>query len=199
MLRPRRQLPAARQRRHREQPRLGLLLPADHRLAQDRGPARASRRRTGSLPEVQGRWCAATWPATTGTCRTSAARTGSRTRACKGKPWVQPITDDRRLPALLPAHRCWRARTWPSTASPRRSRPRPSLPACRRGAAARHAETARGLADNAADQGGGLATPSRSGEAGTRDHKHGLLLGNPHFPWLGPSASTRRRPRSRAR
>ena len=23
------------------------------------------------------------------------------------------------------------------------------------------------------------------GKAGTRDHKHGLLLGNPHFPWLG--------------
>ena len=24
------------------------------------------------------------------------------------------------------------------------------------------------------------------GSAGTRDHKHGLLLGNPHFPWSGP-------------
>jgi acyl-homoserine-lactone acylase len=24
------------------------------------------------------------------------------------------------------------------------------------------------------------------GKAGTRDHKHGLLLGNPHFPWQGP-------------
>jgi acyl-homoserine-lactone acylase len=24
------------------------------------------------------------------------------------------------------------------------------------------------------------------GSAGTRDHKHGLLLGNPHFPWVGP-------------
>ena len=23
------------------------------------------------------------------------------------------------------------------------------------------------------------------GRAGTRDHKHGLLLGNPHFPWIG--------------
>jgi acyl-homoserine-lactone acylase len=23
------------------------------------------------------------------------------------------------------------------------------------------------------------------GKAGTRDHKHGMLLGNPHFPWLG--------------
>jgi acyl-homoserine-lactone acylase len=23
------------------------------------------------------------------------------------------------------------------------------------------------------------------GRAGTRDHKHGLLLGNPHFPWVG--------------
>ncbi|MBV9311833.1 MAG: penicillin acylase family protein [Solirubrobacterales bacterium] len=23
------------------------------------------------------------------------------------------------------------------------------------------------------------------GSAGTRDHKHGLLLGNPHFPWIG--------------
>ncbi len=28
------------------------------------------------------------------------------------------------------------------------------------------------------------------GSAGTRDHT-GLLLGNPHFPWIGPSASTR--------
>jgi acyl-homoserine-lactone acylase len=24
------------------------------------------------------------------------------------------------------------------------------------------------------------------GKAGTRDHKHGVLLGNPHFPWIGP-------------
>jgi acyl-homoserine-lactone acylase len=24
------------------------------------------------------------------------------------------------------------------------------------------------------------------GSAGTRDHQHGLLLGNPHFPWVGP-------------
>ncbi|HWB65623.1 MAG TPA: penicillin acylase family protein [Mycobacteriales bacterium] len=24
------------------------------------------------------------------------------------------------------------------------------------------------------------------GKAGTRDHKHGMLLGNPHFPWVGP-------------
>jgi acyl-homoserine-lactone acylase len=24
------------------------------------------------------------------------------------------------------------------------------------------------------------------GRGGTRDHKHGLLLGNPHFPWVGP-------------
>ncbi len=24
------------------------------------------------------------------------------------------------------------------------------------------------------------------GSAGTRDHRHGLLLGNPHFPWIGP-------------
>ena len=23
------------------------------------------------------------------------------------------------------------------------------------------------------------------GRAGTRDHTHGLLLGNPHFPWVG--------------
>src|SRR4051794_40296820 len=24
------------------------------------------------------------------------------------------------------------------------------------------------------------------GRAGARDHKHGVLLGNPHFPWIGP-------------
>ncbi len=24
------------------------------------------------------------------------------------------------------------------------------------------------------------------GKGGTRDHRHGLLLGNPHFPWVGP-------------
>jgi acyl-homoserine-lactone acylase len=24
------------------------------------------------------------------------------------------------------------------------------------------------------------------GRGGTRDHRHGLLLGNPHFPWVGP-------------
>jgi len=24
------------------------------------------------------------------------------------------------------------------------------------------------------------------GKGGTRDHRHGLLLGNPHFPWIGP-------------
>jgi acyl-homoserine-lactone acylase len=33
---------------------------------------------------------------------------------------------------------------------------------------------------------GGLGSNAVAvGAAGTRDHKHGLLLGNPHFPWLG--------------
>jgi acyl-homoserine-lactone acylase len=46
------------------------------------------------------------------------------------------------------------------------------------------ATTARELGDRLPLQGIG-SNAVAVGRAGTRDHKHGLLLGNPHFPWLG--------------
>jgi acyl-homoserine-lactone acylase len=44
-------------------------------------------------------------------------------------------------------------------------------------------QTARGLAARFPIEGPG-SNAVAVGRAGTADHKHGLLLGNPHFPWL---------------
>jgi len=101
---------------------------------------------------------------------------------CRGKPWVKPITvrdaylriyqivllngEDPLIDAIATA-------APPSPASSQNGPPRLRSTA-RRLMVGWHADSS-SLGSNAV----------AIGSAGTRDHTHGLLLGNPHFPWLG--------------
>ena len=111
---------------------------------------------------------------------------GVKDPRCRGKPWVHRIktieayrrfyqlsllaSQDVAIPGIAQAK--------PPTPDLGGLPPLPALPLGTRG-------TARGLADKLPVKGAG-SNAVAVGKAGTRDHKHGLLLGNPHFPWLGP-------------
>ena len=90
-----------RQRRAREQPQLGLLLPADHRHEDRSRSCSTGRRRDGPKRRDPRRRCAATSRATTATCATPASTT-SPTRVPR-QAVGQADRGDRRLPPLLPA------------------------------------------------------------------------------------------------
>src|SRR5205085_3830501 len=63
--------------------------------------------------------------------------------------------------------------------------PTPSLP-LGGGSPLNVQKTAGALAQKLPDALGAIGSNAVAiGKAGTRDHKHGLLLGNPHFPWVG--------------
>jgi acyl-homoserine-lactone acylase len=108
---------------------------------------------------------------------------GIKDPACHGKPWVHPITvedaylrfyqlvllasSDVLIPGIAGA-------TPPSLTSPV-------------SATTNVKRTATLIADGWRRAMGDMGSNAVAvGKAGTRDHKHGLLLGNPHFPWLGP-------------
>ncbi|HVV76461.1 MAG TPA: penicillin acylase family protein [Mycobacteriales bacterium] len=108
---------------------------------------------------------------------------GIKDPACHGKPWVHPITvDDAYLrfyqlvllassDVLIPGI---------AAATP----PSPTSPVS---AAMNVHRAATLIAEGWHRTMGDLGSNAVAiGKAGTRDHKHGLLLGNPHFPWLGP-------------
>jgi acyl-homoserine-lactone acylase len=100
-------------------------------------------------------------------------------KTCRGKPWVRPITVAdaylRFYQLVLLASQSVAIDGIGSAAPPTPGLPIPSP--------LDSATTAQQLSQR---------LPLRSigsnavavGKAGTRDHKHGLLLGNPHFPWL---------------
>jgi acyl-homoserine-lactone acylase len=105
--------------------------------------------------------------------------------ACRGKPWVKPITladsylrfyqlmllagEDNVIGGIAAAA--------PPHAGPAAARPAPG--ALRATAAALAARLRQHVV-------GGIGSNAVAiGSQGTRSH-HGLLLGNPHFPWLGP-------------
>jgi acyl-homoserine-lactone acylase len=100
---------------------------------------------------------------------------------CRGKPWVRPISQAdayRRFYQLIELASGDVAIQGIAQAQP----PTPSvtLPLPSLGVAG----TARALAvklDVHSEGSNAVAV----GRAGTRDHRHGLLLGNPHFPWTG--------------
>jgi acyl-homoserine-lactone acylase len=101
-------------------------------------------------------------------------------KTCRGEPWVRPITVAdayRRFYQLtLLASQSVAIDGIGSAAPPGSGLPGP-LPLD-------NASTARELSERLPlDAIGSNAVAV--GKAGTRDHKHGLLLGNPHFPWLG--------------
>ncbi|HVT21454.1 MAG TPA: penicillin acylase family protein [Mycobacteriales bacterium] len=108
---------------------------------------------------------------------------GIKDPACHGKPWVHPITvndaylrfyqlvllasSDVLIPGIASA-------TPPSATSPV-------------SATMNVKHTATLIAEGWQRAMGDLGSNAVAvGKAGTRDHKHGLLLGNPHFPWIGP-------------
>jgi acyl-homoserine-lactone acylase len=117
---------------------------------------------------------------------------GIRDPRCRGAAWVHPITVEdfyRRLYQLIELASGDVVIQGIAEAAP----PTPSLPlaAAERSpsaspaAAERTAELLRGrLAEGLL---GGIGSNAVAvGSAGSRDHKHGVLLGNPHFPWTGP-------------
>ena len=104
---------------------------------------------------------------------------------CRGKAWVRPITTAdayRRFYQLILLASQDVAVDGIGGAQPppgggTASQQSEQLPSAQQLAAAlRHTLGFGGMGSNA------IAV----GSAGTRDHSHGLLLGNPHFPWIGP-------------
>ena len=97
--------------------------------------------------------------------------------ACKGKPWVRPITVRdaflRFYQLTLLASQDVAIDGIGSAQPPGPSLPVPVLSV---------PETAGGLAGRLPIEGPG-SNAVAVGRAGTADHRHGLLLGNPHFPW----------------
>jgi len=101
---------------------------------------------------------------------------------CRGKAWVRPITNDdayRRIYQLLEIASGNVVIEGITNAKP---------PAAAAASAAAAPLNAHRLVDavrryQAADRDGSNAVAV--GRAGTRDRRHGLLLGNPHFPWIG--------------
>jgi acyl-homoserine-lactone acylase len=103
--------------------------------------------------------------------------------ACRGKPWVRPITEAdvyRRLYQLIELASGDVVITGVAEAQP----PTPS-PVPTGGPTIDPQATARALA-RVLPVGAGGSNAVAVGKDGTRDHTHGLLLGNPHFPWIGP-------------
>ncbi|HVU71757.1 MAG TPA: penicillin acylase family protein [Mycobacteriales bacterium] len=102
---------------------------------------------------------------------------------CQGKPWVRPITIDtayRRFYQLQLLASQSVAIDGIGSATP----PSPTQPAGSTLPTGDPAQVAGQLADTFKT----LAIGSNAvavGKAGTADKTHGLLLGNPHFPWLG--------------
>jgi acyl-homoserine-lactone acylase len=100
---------------------------------------------------------------------------------CRGKPWVRPITAAtayRRFYQLVEFASGDVAIPGIAEAQP----PAPSAPVPTQLTAQQAAaELAAKLPLRGAEGSNAIAV----GSAGTRDHRHGLLLGNPHFPWIG--------------
>jgi acyl-homoserine-lactone acylase len=104
-------------------------------------------------------------------------------KSCRGKPWVRPITEadayGRFYQLVLLASQDV-AIDGIGSAQP----PTPALPLPGGVSPLDTAKTARELNQRLPLHNIG-SNAVAVGRGGTRDHKHGLLLGNPHFPWLG--------------
>jgi len=107
---------------------------------------------------------------------------GVKDPACHGKEWVHPITtQDAYLRFYQLVLLAGQDVVMPGIAEA--APPSPSNPAPV--AAMDPQRAARLLATGWHQSMGGLGSNAVAvGKAGTRDHTHGLLLGNPHFPWL---------------
>jgi acyl-homoserine-lactone acylase len=106
--------------------------------------------------------------------------------SCRGKPWVRPIAEAdayRRFYQLTELASADVVINGIAEAAP------PAGAAAVSGSAANASlnpqAIAQGLSKRLPITGAG-SNAVAIGTAGTRDHQHGLLLGNPHFPWVGP-------------
>ncbi len=107
---------------------------------------------------------------------------GIKDPACHGQPWVHPITIEdaylRFYQLVLLASGDVFIPGIAEAAPPSSSSPVSATMNTRR--------TARLLAEGWRRAHGDLGSNAVAiGKAGARDHKHGVLLGNPHFPWIG--------------
>jgi acyl-homoserine-lactone acylase len=105
---------------------------------------------------------------------------------CRGQAWVHPIT-------VADAYRRFYQLTELASGGvvidgiAQAQPPTPSLPVLGAGELAHPDATGGILSDRLHDMhAGGVGSNAVAiGSAGTRDHEHGLLLGNPHFAWTG--------------
>jgi acyl-homoserine-lactone acylase len=102
--------------------------------------------------------------------------------ACHGKAWVHPITtQDAYLRFYQLVLLAGQDVVMPGIAEAQPPSPTNPSPV----AAMNPQRAAKLLAVGWHQSMGGLGSNAVAvGKAGTKDHKHGLLLGNPHFPWL---------------
>jgi acyl-homoserine-lactone acylase len=105
---------------------------------------------------------------------------------CRSKAWVRPITQQ---DAYLRFYQLVELASGdvviPGIAEAQP--PTPSLPLPGSAPQLNVTKTAGALAQKLPDALGAIGSNAVAvGKGGTRDHKHGLLLGNPHFPWTGP-------------
>ncbi len=169
----------ARQRRRRQQPGLRPVLPADHRLR--RGAAAWRRAVSPTEQQVEAGYVKGynTYLAHVG------GAAGVPDPTCRGQAWVKPIT-------LLDSYlRFYQLMLLSSSERGDQgiSRGRAAEGSGQRTAQPSAAASAAGPGARSPPPGGHQRRSMGSnavaiGSAGTRDHR-GLLLGNPHFPWIG--------------
>jgi acyl-homoserine-lactone acylase len=108
---------------------------------------------------------------------------GVKDPACKGKPWVRPITV---ADAYLRFYQLVLLAS-SDVVIPGIAEAQPPLAGQSPAQGMNVHRAARLIAEGWQRNMGDLGSNAVAvGSAGTRDHKHGLLLGNPHFPWIGP-------------
>jgi acyl-homoserine-lactone acylase len=102
---------------------------------------------------------------------------------CRGKGWVRPITLQ---DAYLRFYQLVELASG-DVAIPGIAEAQPPTPSLPLGAPSLNvSETAGTLAQKLPLMGAIGSNAVAIGKGGSRDHKHGVLLGNPHFPWTGP-------------
>jgi acyl-homoserine-lactone acylase len=103
--------------------------------------------------------------------------------SCRGKPWVRPIAEADALRRFYQLTELASADVVIDGIA--EAAPPTGAPVASASASFNPQATARALASRLPISGAG-SNAVAIGSAGTRDHTHGLLLGNPHFPWVGP-------------
>jgi acyl-homoserine-lactone acylase len=110
-------------------------------------------------------------------------RNGIKDPTCKGKPWVRPITEK---DAYLRFYQLVELASG-DVVIPGIAQAQPPTPSLPLGSSSLDVtKTAGALTEKLPLMGAIGSNAVAVGKGGTRDHKHGVLLGNPHFPWVGP-------------